>query len=770
MKMLFQGDFGDKAYLPYLKGLVGTATVYIRLEAVNTITELVMYCQQREIKSVITTNRALLSKLLGTDGARKSPSLDSYAGSLFSRDGIEFVFINPLEHLVKVPYGKFLAARFISKLSAPQNWFQPPEFNWEIANASNIDRIFNDYQSAFLIAVDIETFKSPLSIRCVGYTAIFLNGDGSFRSHSCVFPIDSEYFLGWMRRFNWDLKAPKIFQNGKYDNAYLSRFNAPIYNYLWDTATAFHCWYSELPKDLGFLGSFFVREAMYWKDLANTNDLEQYYLYNCRDHWTTACVMLAWFLEAPDFAFENYELEFPLIFPCHLSEMTGMKRDAARMKSARAEIDLKIASLSASLDTMLGVKNFNVNSPVQMKALAKILGLGSYETVGKIKQYVPVESMDEKHCAKYSYLHPLNGRILGETGVLGIRGYRKLKSTYLRTDEDAKQTGIHAGEGGSKEFGGRILYALNPHGTDTGRLASREHHFWCGLQIQNIPRGNEVKQTVVADDGFLFGECDLEQAESRDTGYISGDERIIAAVSSVQDFHSLNVVAFFGRKYEDIYDDTLRKTKNKTLRDLSKRVNHGANYNMGPNVLVDTMGLKEIEQARKLLGLPGIWTHKQIAEYLLEQFNKAYPSLKKVYYPDVIHRVESSRLLVGATGWTRYCFGSPRTNKADLNAYVAHCPQSLNAMVLNMAYMKVFYELAMAPDSRNNFKLCAQIHDSILFQFREGHEYLCERVKRAMEIPVTITGADGKVRTFTVPAAIKAGKDGHGAKYWDQTE
>lgn len=91
-------------------------------------------------------------------------------------------------------------------------------------------------------------------------------------------------------------------------------------------------------------------------------------------------------------------------------------------------------------------------------------------------------------------------------------------------------------------------------------------------------------------------------------------------------------------------------------------------------------------------------------------------------------------------------------------------------MILNKAFLKVFYEIALHPTHRNNFKLIAQIHDSILFQFRIGHEYLCEMVRNCMEIPVTVVGCDGKERTFTVPADIKAGKEGKGAVYWSETE
>lgn len=751
MNLLFIGTVEDKSYLASLKGCVGTAHVHFSLAPVSTVTEIILLAKSKGVKHVISTSKALLTKILNREGERKQPSIDDYAGSYFFKDGIEFVFINPLEQLVTVNYGKFLAKRFISKFTEPEKWFPATAFSWELATPANLDSVYAKYAGAYAIAVDIETYKQNLAIRCVGYTAIFISDKGEISTDSFVIPCDSSYNLAWIRKFN-DLPIPKIFQNGKYDCAYLSRYNAVPHSYLWDTAHIFHSWYSELPKDLAFLQSFFVRNAAYWKDLADTNDLMQYYLYNAKDTWATANVWMAQMLQMPDFAKTNYLQEFPLVFPCHLAEMTGIKRDMDRLETAKAEQDVIIVNVSSSLNKMLGVPNFNVNSPVQMKQLLKILGCGD------------LTSADEKNLKKAAFRHPLNSHILDK--ILEVRKARKLVSTYLT-------------EG--KELNGRILYALNPHGTDTARLASREHHFWCGLQIQNIPRDRSVKQTLCADDGFVLFECDLEQAESRDTGHIAGDDRLIRAVSGDRDFHSVNASAFFGRDYDDIFDSIKKKTKDKPLRDLAKRVNHGANYNMGAGVLVDTMGLVNIYKAQSLLGLPKFWTPKQIAEYLLEQFHKTYPSIAGVYYPGVISDVMMTSMLESKAvhhceyqattrGWTRYCFGKPDKNKRDLNAYVAHCPQSLNACTLNKAFMRVFYEIAIHPDHWRNFKLHAQIHDSILFSTRIGHEYLAEKVKELMEVPVTVKGYDGKERTFTVPAALKGGKDSKGVKYWSDTE
>jgi DNA polymerase I-like protein with 3'-5' exonuclease and polymerase domains len=529
-----------------------------------------------------------------------------------------------------------------------------------------------------------------------------------------------------------------------------------------------HSWYCELPKDLGFLQAFFVREAAYWKDLADSSDLEQYYLYNGKDTWATALVVWNWINEAPEWAKQNYLKEFPVNFPCHLSEMIGIDRDFPRMEQARSEIDVAITRKLGSLNKMLGTDDFNVNSPLHMKALFKMLGCGD------------LESQDDKNMAKAAFRHPLNARIIDvirgvpksdDPELAGIRALRKIKSNYLRTDADITKTS----KGGAKEFNGKVLFSLIPHGTDSGRLASREHHFWCGLQLQNMPSGELVKQTLRAPEGFYFGEADLEQAETRDTAYISGDPNLIAAVNSDKDFHSLNTAAFFGVPYDSIYDGGHKKVINKTLRNLAKRVNHGANYNMGPQVMVDTMGEKTIYQAATLLKLrPGL-SAIEIAEYLLAQFARTYPVVRKDYQEWVVATVVKTKLLVGGTGWTRYCFSDPRKNKPALNTYISHSPQSLNAMVLNQAYLKVFYDIAMNPRYADHFRLIGQIHDSIPFFYRAGHEYLCDMVKERMEIPVTVADIKGVKRTFTVPAALKIGKvDKAGvlkrAVYWADTE
>lgn len=772
----FIGTFDDRPYLSHLKGMFNGHNTFVCTDSFELLSHLELYCSSRGVTKVVCTQTSILSRLLHKLGNPKNnPSLSDYAGSVFTHNNLEIVFVHPLKQLITVSYGKFITSRFISKVVAKESWAEATKFSWNLVTPENYDSVYQELCGAFAIACDIETFKTNLTIRCIGYTGIYISASGVITTRSYVLPVDSSWALACMRNINAS-SPQKIFQNGKYDHSYLLRYNAPIHNYLWDTINAMHCWYSELPKDLAFINAFFLREVVYWKDLAETNDLHEYYRYNALDTWATANSWIQWMRTAPDWAKRNYSLEFPLVFPCLLAEMTGIKRDMEKLIEARAEADaLEIPELQ-KLRTEVGAASFNPGSPVQVKTLLKILGCGD------------IDSSNEKDLNKAMLRHPINARII--LRVLNIRGWRKLCSTYLRLDSDADK----GKDNGGKEFLGRILYALNPHGTDTARLASREHHFWCGLQIQNIPRGPEVKQTLCADDGFFLAECDLEQAESRDTANISGDENLIAAVSGSRDFHSVNASSFFGVSYESIFDDATGKTKDKKLRDLAKRINHGVNYNMGPGVLIDNMGLDKIWEAARLLGLKFL-DPKKIAEYLLDQFHKTYPAIRRDYYASVVkeigvssrltsrayHRTEfnentykSPELYIDRGDWTRYCFGKPDKNKSDLNSYVAHCPQSLNARTLNEAFLKVFYEIAL-PNSET-FRLHAQIHDSILFSYASGFESHAEAVRECMEIPVTVRDVSGTYRNFTVPAALKIGKIDKvtgelvRAKYWSETE
>lgn len=701
-----------------------------RLTSPKTVAEIDAQCKAYGVSGIFCTNPDFLELLLKAQpdfippNNRRGLTLDDYQGSLLhTREGIPVVIANPLENLVTTKWAIPAAKRFLSKLTAPEKWFPQTAFTWELVTPQTVESLYQEFlEHSTLIAIDIETPKpNPLrTINCVGYAAYFPK---THTSKCIVIPYTDMFWVTWVKKFN-QLPQPKIFQNGLYDNVYFMRFNSPVYNWLYDTQHLFHSWYSEYPKRLDFVTAYALRDVRYWKDDGKSGNLQDYYRYNAKDCWATLNAWMALVIECDSWALKNYTQEFPLVFPCITCELEGLRVDSERLEQVKKESEQEIQVREAAFRKMIGVPTFNVISPKQTKELFKALGVG----------HLP--GTDAANMLKARAAHPLNERVLGE--LVDIRKEKKLLSTYFQSE---------------KFWNNRCYYKLNPAGTDTGRLASSESSFWCGLQIQNMPRGDKVKQFLIADPGWKLCEIDKEQAEARCVAYLAGEESLISLVESPKDYHSWNASQFFGVPYESIYDEATKKVLNRDLRDLSKRTNHGANYNMGPAVMLDTMGPKNVLKAKSLLKLPSSWSLKNVCKHLLDSYAKTYPGIKGRYYDSLKAEIVKTKKLVSPLGWTRIFFGDI-TNKSHLNALVAHPSQNLSVAIINKEFYNIWHSQIYG-ELKGLIRLKAQIHDSILFQVREDKTELVKYIEeKYMRTTVKVIGADGVTRDMMIPSAI----------------
>lgn len=734
----------DKPYVARLSKVFASANIRVHDGDPGALELVASSCKAKGFTKIITTRLDVLVKLLPA-GRVKKANITNYTGSLIPFDGVEFLILPPLKQLVTVEYAEWMIKHLSSKLLYPERWRKTSEFQWWLVEkGSEFAAALNRLAHCDLIAVDCETVRLPRpAIELVQYTGFKF---GTNESWTYVVPMNKMEAVKFMRSAN-ALPVPKVLQNGKYDCAYFFAYNAPLIAYYYDLKNAMHAQYSELPKDLAFSSSLWIRDIMYWKDLSSSGDSQDKFRYGALDTWATGEAFIAWLEQAPDYAKSNYLEEFSLVPSLHMCEMRGIKRDMPRLYDAAEAGAIKLAQILSDLRRMVGSPKFNPSSPDQcVRLICALTGAKLPDKSKKVKDMTPQEKRErqssaEKAIVKASFAHPLNERVLGK--ILEYRGLRKELSTYLPVGENAKEFGPDGKQ--------RILYSLNPDGTDSGRLASKAHHFWCGLQIQNISSDGSCKGTMIADKGFHFGEADYSQAEDRGVAFSSGEPALLDIFERGVDSHSFKAAMFFGMPYEDIYDESTGKVLRKDIRQLGKRINHGANYNMGAEVLLETMGPKATREAQRLLKLPARYTLIEVCKYLLVCYEKAFPTVKKDYYKSIVLQIKQTKMMVSDTGWVRYCFGNPETSKPALNKYVAHKTQNLNAMILNKAWLKIFKELGFNP----NFKLLAQIHDSILFQYRIGHEYLAERVKELMTFPVPITDCKGITRDLIVPVDIK---------------
>ena len=748
-------DHEDKPYAAKLGPMLANCRVQLFADSADSLHVVTSKLKVNGFTKVVTTRLDVLLKLL-PPGRVKKANITNYTGSIIPFNGVEFLILPPLKQLVTIEYADWMFRHLVRKITHESSWRKVSEFRWWVAEKeSEFAEAEKVLATCDLISVDCETAKEPRPhITLVQYTGFkFATGE----SWTYVLPMDKMSSVYAMRRIN-ALPPSKVLQNGKYDCAYFFAYGAPLHAYTFDLKNAMHAQYSELPKDLAFSSALWLREIMYWKDLSSSGDKQDQFRYGAMDTWATGEAFISWLLQAPAWAKENYITEFELVPSLHMCEMRGIKRDMGTLyKSAEAEA-FKINAVLSRIRACVGSPNFNPGSSQQVTRLICILTGKPMPKKDKLVKDMTWEekkdrqTSDKKALEKASYAHPLNERLLGD--VIEYRKRAKSVSNYLTTGDKAKEFGPPGKE--------RILFSLNPDGTDSARLASKAHHFWCGFQIQNIKgdgRDGElelasVKETLVADEGFTFFECDYSQAEDRGVAFSSGDPTLLDIFERGVDSHSFKAAMFFGIPYEEIYDVVKRKTILKPIRELGKRINHGANYNMGAEVLLQTMGIKAVREAQRVLKLKASMTLIEVCKYLLACYERAFPTVKNQYYKSIVLQIKRNKMMVSDTGWVRYCFGNPETSKPALNKYVAHKTQNLNAMILNKAWLKIWYAHGFNP----NLKLNAQIHDSILGQVRIGHEYLLTGtggVADLMTFPVPITDCAGITRDLIVPVDVK---------------
>jgi DNA polymerase I-like protein with 3'-5' exonuclease and polymerase domains len=747
----------DRKFDSQFRQIVGPHKIMLSTTKIEYVNQVIARVRKFELDALIVTDVEVLPMLLALvpgfkvprteKGNPKKLSLNDYHGSLIEIPAevigcpkpLEVLFLNPLRHLMTVPEAPMIFKRHISKLTKPDSWFPQTPFTWEIcdvdtpAGESRASELLALLDQSVLIAVDTETNRGCPERTIATAQYCFLLADGS--SHSFVVPTPSVNALRWMRKFN-DTAPPKVMQGGTYDAVYFLRWNAPLRNWIGDTSSLFHSWYAELPKRLDYLTVFALRSVYYWKDDSRAGGTFAFYEYGARDAWATLNAWMSLMLEAPEWATNNYLEQFPNNFWAVHMEVDGLATDKERFDKQREKVDTAIAASLTALQTWIS-PSFNPRSPVQVKNLLEVFGYR--DSRGEL-----ADSSDEMTLQLAMASSPFLSRICKE--ILNYRGLAKQRDTYLQWD---------------KMWHDRLFSRLNVHGTESGRFSSSESSFWCGFNGQNLPQGDDVKSWVRADDGYDLAECDEAQSEARCVGYISGCMALINLVESENDYHSWNASAFFGIPYEEIYDNATGKQLNKPLRNLSKRVNHGSNYNMRAFMLFLTMGPDEVVKAQRLLKLPSSWSAIQVCDHLLMTYARTYPEVKQDWYASIKRSIKLTRKLVSPLGWTRYFFGDMDKSRDAFNSAVAHGPQNLSVQILNRGIRRVWREVLYGK-FRNTVRPKLQIHDSLFFAYRGG-DHVAEEVRSMMSNAYPVKDIKGVTRTMSIPLDLNCGK-----KYWSE--
>lgn len=762
MRVLVNFSLEEKAHLPILVFLLRR----LGIDAVGSAKTLMpsdinRMAKEQNCEAVLIVNNATLLNIVSNPKA----TLDAYRGSRFAFD-VPAVVCNKLAHIHTIPHGQFLLEKDLKKLFPSSE--KIPRFSFTVLERQkDYDNILAEMAQSLLTAYDIETLTlneinkdTKIDGKKVEDPTLWKAGDTiiSCASWSCLMPsgliktwvlplvdFGQDHWRKWgqyetallfLQNAN-KLPTPKVMHNGVYDCTHSIVYHAEPNNWCLDTMAIAHAEYAELPKSLDFVASLHLIDYIQWKDEAGSaskdKDIYAYWTYNAKDTYNTLRVAISQLRTMPIYAKHNFAEKFKLVYPALYCAFEGFKIDIDIQNEVREESQKQLDTHRNLLQTYVADPSFNPGSWQQVeKYVYRVFG-GIKPKIGKSKS-----GTDEKNLEAVGDQHPLLAKLT--TSIIKYREAQKAIGTYYNF----------------LKKNNRLLWNLNPFGAETERMACNASSFWCGTQVQNIPKYG--KKFLVADDGYELVEVDNKQSEGRCTAYLAREEALIKAIEDkVYDFYKTLGTLFFEIPYEDVTDFF----RNKVL----KKIVHGTNYMMGAKTFKENIGVKTLHETAAVLGLKLVpkpsakrENEKSILGFckeLLDKYHIPFPRVRK-WYQEIFDEIKETGRLVSPLGHTRVFFGDIVKDHNMLRSAVAHKPQNLSVSILNIGFWKVYKQMVVEPTGElklGDFRLKAQIHDSILAQYRiDKRDIVVPMMMRLMDNPVEVYGKE-----LRIPVDAKVG-------------
>jgi len=412
-----------------------------------------------------------------------------------------------------------------------------------------------------------------------------------------------------------------------------------------------------------------------------------------------------------------YDFERALQAPYLELMLRGFLVDETVRRSTLADLYLKDQALNTTLQRMAYAvwdKELNPRSPKQL--IDFFYGRMKLPEQYSFKKGIKRISTDRDAMEKlelYIYARPIVATILA------IRDVRK-QISVLETEVDSD---------------GRMRSSYNIAGTETWRLSSSTSAFGTGSNLQNIAPG--LRSMFIADPGKKLCVIDLEQAESREVGFICGmlfgDWTYLDACES-GDLHTL-VASLVWPKLDWPRDAKGRRAiadqnfyRHYSYRDIAKRGGHGSNYYGKP---------------------PTMAKHLKVATAVVaafqERYFSAFPAIPR-WHRWTAEQIQRNSEITTTFGFSRLFFGRPNDD-ATLREAIAFQGQSPTAVRTNLALYNHWKHFG------STTQLLAQTHDSISFQYDPADEAeIVPLATKMMEIPLSHLS-----RQFIIPGEAKVG-------------
>lgn len=396
-------------------------------------------------------------------------------------------------------------------------------------------------------------------------------------------------------------------------------------------------------------------------------------------------------------------IERPLVKTLLDMEIRGIKVDVSQLSALSDTFLTRMQSLEYEIHQLAGTP-FNIASPKQLgEILFERMGLPGGKKSAKTGAYTTDNEVLEQLA---SAGHALPAR------AIEWRQLAKLKSTYsdaLAHQINPRTRRVHTS------------YAMAI--TSTGRLSSSDPN------LQNIPirtpEGKRIRQTFVAEAGYVLLSADYSQIELRLLAHMADIPTLKQAFSEGKDIHAITASQMFGLPVEQVDSE---------LRRRAKTINFGIIYGISAHGLAARLGIGRSEAAayieRYFSQYPGIQTYMERCKQQARA-NGFVTTLygRRCHLPGIHDKNAAVRQF---------------SERAAINAPL----QGTAADIIKRAMLSM--PRALSPLG-NRVHLLLQVHDELVFEVPEDlKEAAAHTIRAAMEnaaelsVPLTVETGYGQ--------------------------
>lgn len=572
------------------------------------------------------------------------------------------------------------------------------------------------------LTVDIEFVGTTLI--CVGLTR---SSDCAvvFRTRNSTEIADVKHIL--------ESGVPLCFQNGMFDCGILEwHFGMSLFpSFQHDTLVGMHVCYTELPKDLGFIGSIFTEHPVWWDKISwpaikkGKQPVEDVLQYNGIDVVVTHEAMIKMLndeLLDPVLRAE-YDYEMSLMHPLWECSKLGVNFDAEHVGLLDTELRIEELEASIAVANIAGGEMVNLRSNAQMvKLLTETLGFKKSELRASKAGGVKADDFAIAELIATAK-HDHQREALREVRKARKAANLQSKFTQIELDDD-----------------GRFRCIYNPAKTVTSRLSSATFFpTGRGSNLQNIPKDKRVRAAFRADPGYAFIYADLKSAESYVVAHITNDKEMLRLhspeyMSGLRDGHKFVAAFLLDKEVEDVTDDE---------RYIGKQCRHALNYMMGWRTLQ--------ERINKSADETGVWVTAAQSKVFVQKYRALHQALP-LWWNQVGEELRRTRSVTTLLGRRRTFYEAP---DRVLPEAVAFIPQGTIAKALNLGLLSCANDPEL---KRMGYQLLMQVHDAIGFQVPIANlREALPQVERNLTLPITIARRAESPYEIQVPVDMKVG-------------